>query len=147
MNTSATSDSGHAAAGVHDTRPASGHADAAADDAQAAAVIVRFDVPGDHAAFEGHFPGAPLLPGVVLLAEVMEALRAAPALAGRLGPRPAIAAAKFLAPVCPGDSLSIVLRAAGAGAAAFEVRRDADLTTVASGRLVRDVPAGATAAS
>jgi len=30
----------------------------------------------DHPAYEGHFPGHPLLPGVVLIAEAMAALDA-----------------------------------------------------------------------
>ena len=31
-------------------------------------------IPTDHPAFAGHFPGQPLLPGVSLLAEVLEAV-------------------------------------------------------------------------
>src|ERR1051325_2907980 len=33
-------------------------------------------VPAHHPAFDGHFPGAPLLPGVVLLDEMLQAVRA-----------------------------------------------------------------------
>lgn len=63
----------------------------------------------DHPAFAGHFPGQPLLPGVLLLAEVLEAALAVPALAARLGPQPTLGAAKFLAPVGPGSTLVITL--------------------------------------
>lgn len=81
-------------------------------------------IPTDHPAFAGHFPGQPLLPGVSLLAEVLEALLADATLAARLGPAPRLAQTKFLAPVRPGAELQIVLDASGRGLR-FEVR---DLT-------------------
>ena len=48
-------------------------------------VQVTREVPVDHPAFAGHFPGQPLMPGALLLAEVLEAVRGVPALAARLG--------------------------------------------------------------
>lgn len=69
---------------------------------------VHREVPADHPAFPGHFPGQPLLPGVLLLAEVMEAARLQPALAGRLA-EGSFSNAKFLAPVRPGSTLDIAL--------------------------------------
>ena len=75
----------------------------------------------DHPAFAGHFPGQPLLPGVALLAEVLEAVLADPALAALVGPAPRIGAAKFLAPVRPGARLTIELSGSERGLR-FEVR-------------------------
>lgn len=102
---------------------------------------VRFtrEVPHDHACFPGHFPGQPLLPGALILAEVREAIARVPALVGRLGAEPTLAAAKFLAPVGPGASLAIELQPepGAAGGVRFEVRNGAVLA--ASGRWTRPV--------
>ncbi|MCR8960854.1 AMP-binding protein [Variovorax sp. S2] len=83
-------------------------------------------VPVDHPAFAGHFPGQPLLPGALILAEVMEAVQRVPALVARLGTHPTLAAAKFLAPVRPGSMLSIELQpeAGAARGVRFDVRCD-----------------------
>jgi len=83
-------------------------------------------VPLDHPAFAGHFPGQPLLPGALILAEVMEAVQRVPALAARLGSHPTLAAAKFLAPVRPGSTLSIELQPepGAARGVRFDVRCD-----------------------
>jgi 3-hydroxymyristoyl/3-hydroxydecanoyl-(acyl carrier protein) dehydratase len=85
---------------------------------------VALQIPPEHPAFAGHFPGQPLLPGVSLLAEVLEAVLAEPALAALVGPAPRIANTKFLAPVRPGAQLSIELKA-DLRAVRFEVREGA----------------------
>ena len=82
---------------------------------------VEVTIPVDHPAFAGHFPGDPLLPGVALLAEVLEAVLDEPALAAQVGASPRIGAVKFLAPVRPGARLTILLDA-GARGVRFEVR-------------------------
>ncbi len=66
-----------------------------------------------HRATEGHFTGHPIIPGVVILADVMRALRAHMT-AGEitLPPNYAIRAAKFLRPVLPGQTMMIVLNTA-----------------------------------
>jgi 3-hydroxymyristoyl/3-hydroxydecanoyl-(acyl carrier protein) dehydratase len=82
---------------------------------------VPWRVAPDHPAFAGHFPGQPLLPGVSLLAEVLEAVLDDPALAAIVGPTLCVGAAKFLAPVRPGALLTITLEAGPRGVR-FEVR-------------------------
>jgi len=68
------------------------------------------DIGANHPAFAGHFPGRPMLPGVALLAEVLEAASADPALAGAIGASPQISVVKFLAPVLPGALLEITFQ-------------------------------------
>jgi 3-hydroxymyristoyl/3-hydroxydecanoyl-(acyl carrier protein) dehydratase len=102
-----------------------------------APIHVQRALPADHPAFAGHFPGQPLLPGVVLLAEVLEAALADATLAACLGPAPTIASAKFLAPVSPDGSAAIVLAIEFqvlANGVRFEVQRGA--VVVARGQLV-----------
>ena len=82
---------------------------------------IALNIAADHPAFAGHFPGQPLLPGVVLLAEVLEAVLREPALAERIGTAPRIAAVKFLAPVRPGAQLMLQLEASARGLR-FELR-------------------------
>ena len=76
-------------------------------------------VPPDHPAFPGHFPGQPILPGVLLLdralcfaAEVfaldIAALR--------------VASTKFLSPVAPGETLLFSLQQKPSGSIQFDVR-------------------------
>jgi 3-hydroxyacyl-[acyl-carrier-protein] dehydratase len=92
---------------------------------QDAALVCERTIARDHPAFAGHFPGHPILPGVLLLAEVVEALREAGQDIGAM----TIAAAKFLAPVGPGAVLTI--RVQPGASRRFEVLQGALL--VASG--------------
>ena len=89
--------------------------------------LTTLHVAADHPAFAGHFPGNPLLPGVALLAEVIEAVLAQPELAAAVGPRPRVGVAKFLAPVLPGATLNLQLHAK-AGRVHFEARQGERLT-------------------
>jgi 3-hydroxymyristoyl/3-hydroxydecanoyl-(acyl carrier protein) dehydratase len=66
-----------------------------------------------HRATEGHFTGHPIIPGVVILADVMRALRAQIAVSHTiLSPRYTIRATKFLRPVLPGQTMTIALKIA-----------------------------------
>lgn len=64
------------------------------------------DIPADHPAFAGHFPGQPILPGVLLLQRVMDLAEAE---IGRSLATCALRNVKFIAPVMPGDRLRIEL--------------------------------------
>jgi 3-hydroxymyristoyl/3-hydroxydecanoyl-(acyl carrier protein) dehydratase len=63
-----------------------------------------------HRATEGHFTGHPIIPGVVILADVMRAFRKQNANQNMLSSRYAIRATKFLRPVLPGQTMTIVLK-------------------------------------
>jgi 3-hydroxymyristoyl/3-hydroxydecanoyl-(acyl carrier protein) dehydratase len=82
---------------------------------------IRLHIAPAHPAFAGHFPGQPLLPGVSLLAEVLEAILDDAALAAVVGDAPRIGAAKFLAPVRPGAMLNLQLDGSPRGVR-FEVK-------------------------
>ena len=87
-------------------------------------------VAADHPAYAGHFPGHPILPGVVLLAEALHAIAEA---TGRGADRWTLTGAKFLQPVTPGTELTLVHTDAGNGNLRFEVR--AGERVMASGTL------------
>jgi 3-hydroxymyristoyl/3-hydroxydecanoyl-(acyl carrier protein) dehydratase len=82
--------------------------------------IVRLAVPADHPAFAGHFPGRPILPGVV---QLDWAVRLAAICFGG-GFRPARRVrVKFMAIIMPDAELSVVLHDDPARATvAFEYR-------------------------
>jgi len=85
-------------------------------------------VSAEHAAFAGHFPGNPMVPGVLLLARVARA--AAAAFGTGIGGVPAV---KFLAPLRPGERFEVELGAPVHAAVRFRVLRGGEL--IASGTL------------
>jgi 3-hydroxymyristoyl/3-hydroxydecanoyl-(acyl carrier protein) dehydratase len=83
-----------------------------------------FCIDAGHPALPGHFPGHPLVPGVMLLEQVAVALRAwhGQRLAG-------VSEAKFMAPLLPGQTAMVSLSETGNADARirFEIRRDGNL--------------------
>jgi 3-hydroxyacyl-[acyl-carrier-protein] dehydratase len=70
-------------------------------------VLVEYTEAADHPALPGHFPGQPLVPGVVLLARVYQLARQ------RLNFAPGATCwrrIKFLGPVQPGQRCTITLK-------------------------------------
>lgn len=60
-----------------------------------------FTVPADHPCLPGHFPGAPVVPGVVVLDHVLALLPAPPGSGRRL------AWVKFVRPLLPGQHAEV----------------------------------------
>jgi 3-hydroxymyristoyl/3-hydroxydecanoyl-(acyl carrier protein) dehydratase len=94
------------------------------------AAIVRRLFPADHPAAQGHFPGNPIIPGAVLLDEVIAAATGQFQL-----PESGctVNSAKFLRPVRPGEEVLIRLEPRAQGAIRFECRIGDDV--VLSGTL------------
>lgn len=80
-------------------------------------VTTSFCIAVDHPALPGHFPGAPVVPGVLLLAEGMhrlELLTAAPFQCQRID------SAKFLRPVAAGAAITATLTMTDSGQGRIE---------------------------
>ncbi len=93
--------------------------------------VTHWVVPLDHPAFAGHFPGTPILPGVVLLDVTLHAM------AGATGIEPdacEIGSVKFLSPAKPGDALEIRHDFEANGTIRFEIAAGA--RKIASGNIV-----------
>jgi 3-hydroxyacyl-[acyl-carrier-protein] dehydratase len=103
--------------------------------APVAEIQLTLQIPQDHPSYAGHFPGQPIVPGVLLLDEVMLAIEQnAPHIDLFSSAGVEIPVCKFLAPVLPGATLSLTLTWAESGAGlTFKLRQAAQL--VASGSI------------
>lgn len=90
-----------------------------------------FTIAHDHPCLAGHFPGRPVVPGVVVLEHVVDAVEAEH---GPVGPLrwPQV---KFVRPLLPGQAAEIALSPAAPGRWRFRVTHDG--APVASGELAR----------
>jgi len=92
-------------------------------------------VPLDHPAFAGHFPGTPILPGVVLLDVALQIIAKTSGIALDLCE---ISSVKFLSPASPGDELVIQHSVAASGTIRFDILAGA--RKIASGSIVPGSP-------
>ena len=90
----------------------------------------------DHPALPGHFPGHPVIPGVVILDEVIETLREHCGQALVVTGLPSV---KLSSPLLPGERLTIEIVQEDAGTASFTCRVDSRL--VAAGSIRVQLPA------
>src|SRR5205809_396830 len=79
---------------------------------------VTVTIGAEHPALAGHFPGAPILPGVLLLDEMLRAVEQERSCAGM---RWRIGAAKFVKPVRPGETLTLEHEPLPNGSIAFRI--------------------------
>jgi 3-hydroxyacyl-[acyl-carrier-protein] dehydratase len=91
------------------------------------------EIAADHPAFAGHFPGAPIVPGVVLLDETLRALAS---LCGVPLGCCTIREAKFKSALRPGEPLALEASRRADGALAFVLSSGG--RTVATGTVVPD---------
>jgi acyl-CoA synthetase (AMP-forming)/AMP-acid ligase II len=103
---------------------------AATADKPAAAVCTALPIAEDHAAFAGHFPGFPILPGAALLDVALHEIERARSIDLTQW---SVASAKFLATVRPGDALTLEHSASGDASIRFVIRTAT--SAVASGML------------
>jgi len=93
---------------------------------------MQFAVPPDHPSLPGHFPGRPVVPGVVVLERVVDAIEATH------GPLPALRLpqVKFVQPLLPGETAEVVLEAVEADVPRWRFRVLREGATIASGEVV-----------
>ena len=96
---------------------------------------IHWTVPLDHPAFAGHFPGTPILPGVVLLDVALQIIAKTRGIALDLCE---ISSVKFLSPASPGDELLIQHTVSASGTIRFDIL--AGTRKIASGSIVPGAP-------
>ena len=80
--------------------------------------VTTLTISAEHPAFQGHFPGAPILPGAVLLDETLRAAQ----LANSPRQHWQIGSAKFVKPVRPGEPLTLECEPLPSGSLRFAIR-------------------------
>ena len=96
---------------------------------------VQGSIGPDHPALPGHFPGSPVVPGVVILTHVLNAIERQ---VGWTTDNVALISAKFSAPLRPGEPFSLCLDPLPEQRISFAVLRGE--TRIASGMLRQTGP-------
>lgn len=94
------------------------------------ATVADILIPPDHPAFAGHFPGTPIVPGVVLLDEALHVIATARGLALE---HCTLTAVKFKSIVRPGQPVTLVFESTRPDCVSFEL--DSEGRSVANGTL------------
>lgn len=102
-------------------------------------VRLSLPIPREHPSYAGHFPGQPIVPGVLLLELVLQAAEALPGWPGPPEGPLEIPVCKFLQSVAPGATLALTL-SAGQPSGTLNFRLQQDGALVASGSLRRAAP-------
>ena len=85
-----------------------------------------------HPALPGHFPGNPVVPAVVLLERVAEAIESALGPQARLVRLPSV---KFHAPLAPGERFRIVIETPAPNSVRFRLLRDGKVFATGSAEI------------
>lgn len=95
---------------------------------------MRFSIAADHPCLPGHFPGRPLVPGVVILDRVIAAIEAGHGPLGALR----LPQVKFLQPLLPDEVADVELVRADADVPRWQFRVRRGDALLATGELVAD---------
>ena len=85
-----------------------------------------------HPALPGHFPGNPVVPAVVLLERVAQAIESALGPQARLARLPSV---KFLAPLAPGERFRIVIEPTSPNSVRFRLVRGGEAFATGSAEI------------
>lgn len=89
-------------------------------------------IAADHPSLAGHFPGNPIVPGVVIFGVVEQALKRQHSGSGLSG----IRKLKFLQPLLPDENFKISFASIKADKVRFKCTRDSDGVVIAEGNLI-----------
>ncbi|MES2637657.1 MAG: hypothetical protein V4605_10045 [Pseudomonadota bacterium] len=78
----------------------------------------QLNISADHPAFAGHFPGTPIVPGVVLLDEILHVITAG---TGLKETALQVSSVKFLSPLKPNETVEIEYEQLANGSIKFQV--------------------------